>query len=334
VANSIISYAHDSANELRTQLAALPNRAPAARKEAVLRGWVSSLGRPRLQPAISRPTVAAAAAPAAAAPSPPPAEINPVLATWRSQPPPPPPVARMGKWARRWALFSYSMRVRRSQTVDELAGRSEVFRRLVGTSSGRDHGALEACLTALALFGLSLALFAGLPFVLVVVVFLPFGALFPFLHLGLSLAGPATSSPSLDLLLPWTLSAIYIALVAALLVLLPIVHRFQSLRSELLPTSGLPSAFFSLVVVAEMRRRCELAIAASSTTTWDHECCVCMTPIEPHDAIVLHGCAHIFHGECITAWLRERSTCPLCRSKTGVEEMSAFTDLAELMPRR
>ena len=53
--------------------------------------------------------------------------------------------------------------------------------------------------------------------------------------------------PASELLLPWTLSAVHLALVLALLVLLPVVHRFQALRSDLMPTSGLPAAFFSLM---------------------------------------------------------------------------------------
>mmetsp|Transcript_76994 Transcript_76994/g.152766 ORF Transcript_76994/g.152766 Transcript_76994/m.152766 type:complete len:256 (-) Transcript_76994:277-1044(-) len=246
-------------------------------------------------------------------------------------PPPPPPIAR----GRRWALFVYSMRRRRASMLDELARRSEVFRRLAGTTSytgQRHHPALERILMTIALFGLSLSLLVALPFAFLLVALLPFGAMYPLLQLSLSLAEPASAAapgtPSLPSILPLTLSAIYVTLLAALLPLLPVVHRFQSIRSELMTTSGLPPAFFSPVILAEMRRRFELSIAASATTVWDHECCVCMGPIAPHDACFLHGCAHVFHGECITAWLRESSTCPLCRSQTSVAEISTFTDLA------
>ena len=86
---------------------------------------------------------------------------------------------------------------------------------------------------AVALCGLCLSLLAALPFAIVLVALLPFGALYPLLQLSLSLQ-PDAREPSLALLLPWTLSAIYVALVAALVLLLPIVHRFQSIRSELL----------------------------------------------------------------------------------------------------
>ena len=371
VANSLIQHAHCDARELRARLAELPANSSPARTETITRAWVRALGRPR-QSVIGRPTAALPAAP-----EPAPAEASPgVLATWQE---PPPPVARTGRWGRRWALFRYAMRRRWLHLMRELACRSEVFRRLTGARSDTRSRGMEAGLMAVALTGLTLSLCAALPFALLLLVLLPLGAVFPVVHLVLSVAGrapeplggsfqPTVSATvnatvhsalnatilnatmlnataldatellgvtsgrlRLELLLPWVLTAIYLALVLLLLLLLPVVHRFQALRSDLLPTSGLPAAFFSPLTVGEMRRRFELSVAAT-TAAWDHECCVCMGPIEPHDAVYLHGCAHVFHHECITAWLRERSTCPLCRSAASAGEMSAYCDLIEFAP--
>ncbi|OQS05233.1 hypothetical protein THRCLA_02600 [Thraustotheca clavata] len=42
----------------------------------------------------------------------------------------------------------------------------------------------------------------------------------------------------------------------------------------------------------------------------EEECVICMNGL--HDAVKL-PCGHLFHMECIDAWLRMRSTCPTCR---------------------
>jgi len=44
-----------------------------------------------------------------------------------------------------------------------------------------------------------------------------------------------------------------------------------------------------------------------------HECAVCMSAFEVHDAVAALPCEHHFHQCCITKWLAEYSKkCPLC----------------------
>ncbi len=48
-------------------------------------------------------------------------------------------------------------------------------------------------------------------------------------------------------------------------------------------------------------------------------CCICFEKIdtlatEDKDKATALPCEHIFHSECIQEWLRQRSTCPLCRT--------------------
>ncbi|XP_042489877.1 E3 ubiquitin-protein ligase ATL6-like [Macadamia integrifolia] len=45
------------------------------------------------------------------------------------------------------------------------------------------------------------------------------------------------------------------------------------------------------------------------------ECAVCLNEFEEDDKIrLLPKCDHVFHPECIDAWLSNRTTCPVCRA--------------------
>ncbi|XP_042489885.1 E3 ubiquitin-protein ligase ATL6-like [Macadamia integrifolia] len=45
------------------------------------------------------------------------------------------------------------------------------------------------------------------------------------------------------------------------------------------------------------------------------ECAVCLTEFEDEDTLrLLPKCDHVFHPECIDAWLSKRTTCPVCRA--------------------
>ncbi|XP_042489881.1 RING-H2 finger protein ATL34-like [Macadamia integrifolia] len=45
------------------------------------------------------------------------------------------------------------------------------------------------------------------------------------------------------------------------------------------------------------------------------ECAVCLNEFEDEDTIrLLPKCDHVFHPECIDAWLSKRKTCPVCRA--------------------
>ena len=68
-----------------------------------------------------------------------------------------------------------------------------------------------------------------------------------------------------------------------------------------------------------------LAVAAVdrlSTCTWSaehsvRECSICTRDYEPGDTLVVLPCSvqHCFHAHCVTGWLRQKGTCPLCRRR-------------------
>ena len=62
------------------------------------------------------------------------------------------------------------------------------------------------------------------------------------------------------------------------------------------------------------------------------ECCaVCLERYGDSDVVrVLPDCGHLFHRECVDPWLRQRPTCPVCRTSPLPSPMP--TPLAEVTP--
>ncbi|CAN6340407.1 unnamed protein product [Urochloa humidicola] len=51
----------------------------------------------------------------------------------------------------------------------------------------------------------------------------------------------------------------------------------------------------------------------------ERECAVCLAAMEEGEAArLLPLCMHVFHRGCVDVWLRERSTCPVCRAEVIV----------------
>lgn len=44
------------------------------------------------------------------------------------------------------------------------------------------------------------------------------------------------------------------------------------------------------------------------------ECSICMDSVNIGDEVTFLPCNHWFHGQCVTAWLKEHDTCPHCRA--------------------
>lgn len=71
------------------------------------------------------------------------------------------------------------------------------------------------------------------------------------------------------------------------------------------------------------------AIAALPTVAHDAEsgpldCPVCLGQVEAGETVRrLPKCAHSFHADCVDAWLRAHSTCPMCRAAVVVGPAAA-----------
>ncbi|XP_047053024.1 RING-H2 finger protein ATL39-like [Lolium rigidum] len=54
------------------------------------------------------------------------------------------------------------------------------------------------------------------------------------------------------------------------------------------------------------------------------DCAVCLGQVEAGETVRrLPKCAHLFHAECVDAWLRAHCTCPMCRAPVGLPSAAA-----------
>jgi len=45
------------------------------------------------------------------------------------------------------------------------------------------------------------------------------------------------------------------------------------------------------------------------------ECSICQEPLQVGETALKLHCRHVYHDACVAAWLRTKSTCPLCREE-------------------
>ncbi|WOK94330.1 E3 ubiquitin-protein ligase [Canna indica] len=63
------------------------------------------------------------------------------------------------------------------------------------------------------------------------------------------------------------------------------------------------------------------------------ECAVCLCEFEDDEALrLLPGCCHVFHPECIDAWLASHVTCPVCRADLAVVADSVASENSDSLP--
>lgn len=55
------------------------------------------------------------------------------------------------------------------------------------------------------------------------------------------------------------------------------------------------------------------------------ECSICMDEVKIGDEVVVLPCNHWFDESCVTSWLREHNTCPICRKGIKNDGLTSFT---------
>lgn len=51
------------------------------------------------------------------------------------------------------------------------------------------------------------------------------------------------------------------------------------------------------------------------------DCSICQDPFEVDQSVYKLPCRHVYHVDCVTSWLQQRNTCPLCRLELPKEEV-------------
>lgn len=100
-----------------------------------------------------------------------------------------------------------------------------------------------------------------------------------------------------------------------------VINEGGVLPAQRLANRGLdPSVIdaFPTLVYSEVK---ELKIGKGSL-----ECAVCLTEFEDDDHLrLLNKCSHVFHPDCIDAWLSSHTTCPVCRANLALDPGEPFS---------
>ncbi|CAM0880382.1 unnamed protein product [Alopecurus aequalis] len=84
---------------------------------------------------------------------------------------------------------------------------------------------------------------------------------------------------------------------------------------------GLDASVLSALPVTAYRKEVGAAVAGGA------DCAVCLSELADGDKVrELPNCGHAFHVECVDAWLRSRTTCPLCRAEVELPQGNRNAD--------
>jgi hypothetical protein len=65
----------------------------------------------------------------------------------------------------------------------------------------------------------------------------------------------------------------------------------------------------------EVKRR-ELLAAYTTPLKGSHEdCAICLEPFANDNGVTVSRCKHAFHQDCLSTWIEQSSSCPLCRQQ-------------------
>ena len=98
---------------------------------------------------------------------------------------------------------------------------------------------------------------------------------------------------------------------------------------------GLDASALAALPVTAYRRKPQQAdgaggpasASASTSAAAATECAVCLSELADGEKVrALPSCGHVFHVECVDAWLRSRTTCPVCRAEVRPDKGAGTGD--------
>lgn len=87
------------------------------------------------------------------------------------------------------------------------------------------------------------------------------------------------------------------------------LDRIISQLREQAGPGGAPPASQSAIDKLEVRELDETMLGGESKS----RCVICVDEMSVGDKASVLPCNHFFHGECVTPWLKQHNTCPVCR---------------------
>jgi hypothetical protein len=60
---------------------------------------------------------------------------------------------------------------------------------------------------------------------------------------------------------------------------------------------------------------------AKALPTAKKDCVICLEEFKNGDDVITLPCLHIYHKTCITDWLLENNTCPICKHVIKSEDI-------------
>ncbi|CAH8546160.1 unnamed protein product [Heterobilharzia americana] len=61
-------------------------------------------------------------------------------------------------------------------------------------------------------------------------------------------------------------------------------------------------------------------------------CSICFDDFKEAESTIVLPCTHIYHQTCVTTWLKQHGTCPVCRKDLAGRDTSRFEDPASNVP--
>lgn len=92
--------------------------------------------------------------------------------------------------------------------------------------------------------------------------------------------------------------------------------RVMTMLRNQTPVGGAPPASQAAIDKLAVRELTEEMLGSDGTC----KCVVCVEDMVKGEKATVLPCNHFFHSECVTPWLKEHNTCPVCRHSVETEE--------------
>ncbi|KAK4456683.1 hypothetical protein QBC42DRAFT_190428 [Cladorrhinum samala] len=92
--------------------------------------------------------------------------------------------------------------------------------------------------------------------------------------------------------------------------------RVMTMLRNQTPVGGAPPASQAAIDKLPVKELTEDMLGSDGTC----KCVVCVEDMVKGEKATVLPCNHFFHGECVTPWLKEHNTCPVCRHSVETEE--------------